>query len=209
MPKYSYGYYDTSANVGLTAGTLIGLIPTTIIIIGMWMFYISCSRDAIPSTTGITLNRGAIITNIVIICIASVLIIIGLLLVLATGSMTTRSYWGRNVYSMAMGLIVFIFIVIVIFLVMAIIYYVKLLKLTRIIRDTINTGRYCGCLPMYPLIINFVLAAFNLFSLFGVVTTGGVGYKIISLIAALALVASFVSTTLSLFSLRTRLEGMR
>ena len=209
MPGNSYGMY-TMSNSSLNIGLFIGLIPTTIIIIGMWLFYISCTKADIPSTTGITLSRGAIITNIVIISIASVVIIIGFMFLLSMdGLRGSSSYLGRSLYTVTMGLVMFIIIVLVVFLVLAIIYYVKLLKLTRIIRDTIITGKYCGRLPMYPLIINFILAAFNLFSLINVVNSVSIAYKIVSLLAALALIASFVSTTLSLFSLRTRLEGMR
>lgn len=213
IPQYTYTLYsDVLGGVGTSIGAFIGMIPTAIVVIGMWMFYLSCARDEVPSTAGITLNRGAIITFIVLMGIITGIFLIAALILLGTGGysqMYGHSHMASGIFSWAMSVIVVVFIFILAFCILGIIYYVKLLKTTKILRNTINTGRYCGKLPMYPLIINFLLAALNLFSLFSAVTGASIFYKIVTLVAALALVASLIATTVSLIMLRTQLESMR
>lgn len=213
IPQYTYTLYsDIMGGVGTRIGTFIGLIPVAIIVIGMWMFYLSCTRDEIPSTSGITLNRGAIITMIVLMSIVTGIFLIAALIIMGTGGLSElygHSYYASGIFTWAMSVIVVVFIFILAFCILGIIYYVKLLKTTKIIRNTINTGFYCGKLPMYPLVINFLLAALNLFSLFSTLGGAGVLYKIISLLAGLAYVASMIATTVCLIMLRTQLESMK
>lgn len=210
--EYGYTLYgNVLGSMGTGAGILLGMIPAAIFIISMWMVYLGCARDELPSA-GITLSRGAIITMIVFMGIATGMFLLVVLIFLKSSGYSQaygRSYMTSSFFSLTMGVIVVILILVFAFLILSIIYYVKLLKTTKIIRNTINTGVYCGKLPMYPLVINFLLAALNLFSLFSTLGSAGVLYKIITLLAGLAYVASMIATTVSLIMLRTQLESMK
>ena len=213
IPQYAYTFYgDVVGSMGISVGTFVGMIPVALFVIGMWMFYLSCSRDEVPSTAGITLSRGAIITMIVLMGILTgIFMFVALVFMSSSGYLQaySHSHMPSGIFSLTMGVVVVIFMLLFVFCILGIIYYVKLLKTTKIIRNTISTGVYCGKLPMYPLVINFLLAALNLFSLFSTWGGASVLYKIITLLAGLGSVTSLIATTVSLIMLRTQLESMK
>ena len=166
------------------AGTLVGILitalPSIFIFIGLLMGFIDCKSREIPKGSGIGLYKAGRIIQIVFLCIAVVLIVIAGIVLggLASGSFDLfAQYLGPEVYHMLRGinmgaLVIGILIAAVVVLVLALIYFAKLLRMATVIRNSLARGRRAGSIPIFPAVLNIILLVFVLLGLVGIIAQG-------------------------------------
>ena len=212
--------YPSGAQVSAFLGSLIGFIPLAVIVAGMWTFFASCaSRRPVPATTGITLTRGGIITFIVLICIVLGLlaVVIGFLIfaftVLGEDIHGFDSFFyeaGINSYYLSYGyaIVIGFFVFIVVLIVLCLIYYIKMLKTTRVIRDVLRTGNVVKNISMYHIVFNFIAIICGVIIM--IVNFRMAPYiegAMPAAIQAALTIISYISVTVALLMLRSRLKA--
>ncbi len=198
-------------------GSLIGSIPMLIMVIGMWLFLAACaSKNPVPSTAGITMVRGAIITYIVILSIVLGLVVIVSAVVIFAGVMAgasaNYSYQGfayQEVLQASMAVALVIVIAVIAILILCLIYYTKMLKTTKVIRNILRTGRITENISMFHIVFNFIVIVFNVISIiFSLVTARYVSSAIPTVIQTLLSMIACISITVTLIMLRSRLREL-
>lgn len=214
------GYFSKEAEIVQAAqliGGLIGLIPLALVVVGMWMFFASCvGNRKIPSTTGITLNRGAIITYIVLtsIIIGFYFIVMGIFvlgLTMSKGAVNSFMYYEvageRTEFLAGVGAVIVLFVAILLILVLTLFYFIKMLKTTRVISNVLKTGRVVKNISMYHIVINIIVVVGNVFIMaVSFITVPYMdGAMPLAIQAALSAI-SYGSVTVALLMLRSRLR---
>ncbi len=211
-----YTAYGTEIVKGAQlVGGCIGLIPVLLIVTGMWMLFASCAgKRQIPSATGITLSRGAIITYIVLVSILTGLaaIVGGIWVYVITMNFGVYYEFGTNQINLAAGTAVLVGIVLIVVavLILCLIYFIKMLKTTRVIRNVLRTGQVTGNISMYHIVFNFIAVLLNVF----LVVTNFVSAPYIAGSVPLAIqaalgVISYISVTVALLLLRSKLNACK
>lgn len=171
-----------SIMTGLTAFSLIALIPTILIVIGLWLIYTNCRKqDNSPlSTTGFSLVRGVVIFQFVCFILAvSICILFMLIATMAAGSymsqapsgfVNARMNWGS--YSsgsandaMAAGIAGFLigFVIgLIVALVLGIVYYVKVIGSLKRAQEIVRTGSTMKNISGFVGVLTIIGAVFSL-----------------------------------------------
>lgn len=214
---YSYiGYTAYGAEIVKGAqlvGSCIGVIPVLLIVTGMWMLFASCAgKRQIPSATGITLNRGAIITYIVVlsILIGLAAIVGGIWVYAITMNFSVYYEFGANQTTLAAGTAVLVAIVLIVvaLLILCLIYFIKMLKTTRVIRNVLRTGQVTENISMYHIVFNFIAVLLNVFLVVtNFVSAPYIAGSVPSAIQAALGVISYISVTVALLLLRSKLKA--
>ncbi|MBO4889095.1 MAG: hypothetical protein J5589_12410 [Firmicutes bacterium] len=191
------------------AGTIVGMIPSILIALGMWLIYSSAKKASIPaSTAGYSILQVMNIISMVLMCIATLMLVIfGIIGLVALNSLSGY-YGGSSSGTMAVAAIcLLIGIVIMIFV---IIYFAKLAAIYSISKDVLRYNRSAKKISMFVIVINFI-ALF--FSAIGTVSTLVSASAMIVLpttyvlMTILSAVASFVASLLqTLTFVRARQE---
>ncbi|MBQ7058498.1 MAG: hypothetical protein IJM83_04255 [Firmicutes bacterium] len=191
------------------AGTIVGMIPSILIALGMWLIYSSAKKASIPaSTAGYSILQVMNIISMVLMCIATLMLVIfGIIGLVALNSLSGY-YGGSSSGTMAVAAIcLLIGIVIMIFV---IIYFAKLAAIYSISKDVLRYNRSAKKISMFVIVINFI-ALF--FSAIGTVSTLVSASAMIVLpttyvlMTVLSAVASFVASLLqTLTFVRARQE---
>lgn len=225
-PSAGYSSFNTLINMDAVYNTqivwsLIVMIPMFFIALGMWLFFFSCAgKRAVPSTVGITLNRGAVITYIVFISIILGLYIICIGIILFGAAMAgegidTYVYINgqRSAYSQAAPGIVLVIIILAVALaviVLSLIYEIKILKTTRVIRNVLRTGEVTGNISMFHIVFNFIVVLLNVFlMIFNFANAPYIASSVPAAIQSALTVISYISVTISLLMLRSRFCALK
>lgn len=184
-----------SIMTGVSVGSLIAMIPTILIVIGLWMIYANCKKqDNSPlSTTGFSLVRGVVIFEFVcFILIVTICILFMLIGIMAAGSYISqlpRGYVDPGMHwvsysddAMAAGIAGFMigFIIgLIIALVLGIIYYIKVIGSLKRAQEIIRTGSTMKNISAFVGVINIIGAVFSLIS-------GVTSFDIVTIISGVA-----------------------
>ena len=137
------------------AGTIIGMIPSILIALGMWLIYASAKKAEIPaSTAGYSILQVINIIYLVLVCIATVLVVIGGIIALV-GLNSLGSYYGSS-GSGTMAVAAVVLLVAIIVMVLVIIYYAKLAGIYGISKDVLRYNRSSKKVSMFVIVINFI-----------------------------------------------------
>lgn len=184
---YQYGIPVDLSDLGGVATSfsvfsLIALIPTILVVIGLWMIFVNCRKqDNSPlSTAGFSLVRGVLIFEFV--CFI-VILALGLLLVIfagiAGGSYLSQASHGfvnasYGTYSLdstsdavaagIAGVLIGLLIGMIIALVLGIVYYVKVIGSLKRAQEIVRTGSTMKNVSAFVGVINIIGAVFSLIS---------------------------------------------
>ena len=111
------------------AGTIIGMIPSILIALGMWLIYASAKKAEIPAST------------------AGIIALVGL--------NSLGSYYGSS-GSGTMAVAAVVLLVAIIVMVLVIIYYAKLAGIYGISKDVLRYNRSSKKVSMFVIVINFI-----------------------------------------------------
>ena len=213
-----YEYWGMESLYGFQfVGTVIGLIPLILTVIGMWLFFSSCvGKREVPSTVGITLNRGAIITVIVLFSIVLALYAIGagiILYALVVAGASADSLFAssgiRTNFTAGVGVVAAILAVVLAILILVLIYYVKMLKTTRVICRVLRTGKVRENISMYHIVFNFLAMLVNVpILMMNLRNAPYLASAVPSVIQSILTLISYIAVTVSLIMLRSRLQAL-
>lgn len=148
--------------IGIFA-SLVGLIPTVLICIGLWLLYATGkSQNGFMRTGGLTVIKVATLISLVLYCAAMVfLILICILVVALVPSMVAESPdVSAADADMITSIVVMIFAIILIMvaaiLAMMVVYYVKILKTLKAVKFTMVTGQPNDKVSMFLIVILFI-----------------------------------------------------
>lgn len=215
---YNYGGGDISYIGGWTTGiSLIGMIPAIIMVTGMWLLLAACaSKKPVPSTGGITLVRGAVITYIVLMSICLGLVVILACIFIFAGAMAGAAidyeysaFGTSGAFRAGMEVMVLAFAIVIALLILLVIYYVKMLKTTKVIRNVLRTGSTRENISMFLIVFNFISIAGTVISIImTLINAPYISGVIPSVIQSLLSLISIISITVSLLMLRGRLSDV-
>ena len=180
-------------NGGNAITTLIGMIPTILIMTGLWMIYgSSVSRNKRVSTAGYTMIQVITIIQLVFVGIALLLGFIGLLLGLASVS----SYrYGTDDVLTTLAIVMAVYIAVSVFIFF---YYIKICTTLSKVKNTLRTGTPDRTVSGFIAVICFIGGAINTISfLFGMmemastfvgITLRGLLYNLPTLFSAVILI---------------------
>ena len=165
IPYEVYDVLDKIAMVGsgpVVVGTIIGLIPTILICVGLWLTYASAASRASDTmkTSGLTMIKVISIIQLVSTCIWFAIIeILLMLIVIAVGA--------ADVYEAGIIIAILIFMVILFAaaFVLEIIYLAKIIKSINTAKKTIATAVPSDKVSSFVAVMNFISAAGFIFSL--------------------------------------------
>lgn len=169
---------------------LIGLAPTILTAIGMILVFVECKTNpGAPAGGGLKVYKAGKIVNLVFIAIVGgILIVVLLIFGLALSSNPAWleglleglsrmgvdvSYYLSTIYSIGVsaGAAVISVIMIVAAIIVGVVVFllilqqVKLMKMAKIIRESLAAGRPAGVIPIYPAVILIIWAVLSAISL--------------------------------------------
>lgn len=185
MVTYTTGVDMSSvATVSTIIGTLIGMIPQILIVIGAWMFYKSW-KDPMNlggNAKGLGLIKGGIITNIVVGCIAVVFVAFAAIagsavmqVILEMLMYGTDSYMTGDVstaYSAMQVLLVVIVVIAILSVALSVLLYIFQLKTVNSIKNTAMTGAPATKISMFVVVMLYIS---GVFAIIGSVSNFGLG----------------------------------
>ncbi len=207
---YDYSVYETisAMNAGSIFGALIASIPTILTALGLWLIYgASKSNKPRVSTGGLTMIN---VFQIIMLVLASLgLAIICVLMVVAALAVREANAWSFYGYSGAEAVLgiagtafLVIFAILILFMVLAIIYYAKLIGSIRVIKKAAN-GIVAGKkISMFVIVINFIIVGLSVIGLISSL----VFFNFITFLGNLLTITFNILITIILIQMRGRLN---
>ena len=161
---------------GLTAssvvGTLAGMIPQILVIIGLWITYASAADRRTPfmKSSGLSLVKGAVMAEMIVAMVILGLCVLAMILLMVLGavgqSVEDISYTADE--EMALGMVTVVAGILLVILggVIAFlaVYYAKIIKSVKAAVNTLNTGVPSSKVSVFVAVMCFIGAAGNVFS---------------------------------------------
>ncbi len=183
----SYGMYNEAA---LASGLLVSLIayaPTILTLIGLWMTFgsgVSRSNRGI-STAGFTLLKVSAVINLVLICIAAGILLIGFI------AGIFAAYAVNEMVPILFGFLIFAGI-----MTLVILYFAGIVRSINAAKRTIETGRPHPYASAYVAVMSFIAAALMIIGLAATAIAAGLGGGMFSAIALVLVIVGIVSVTM-------------
>lgn len=132
----------------LGVGAVVAAIPSILIAVGMWMFYVSCrsTQSGNVSTAGLTLCKVLSIISLVMFCLAVVVALVAIVVVLvAVGSVAGDAYYSEyGSYAAAFAsvqvLLGFFAMILLGVLALYIVYYICIVKIINRVKASAVNG---------------------------------------------------------------------
>ena len=158
-----YGMDYSAFQAGFIVGGIVGLTPTILVAIGLWLVWSNAKNAASDrmGTSGFSLITAGVVITFVCVCL---LILLGLIASVITiiGGAATSGYGGE----FALGGGIFMLIVVGGLATLFIIYYAKILGTIGAAKSTALSGITNPKISMFVPVFNFIVAFFSLFTLF-------------------------------------------
>lgn len=166
--QYDMGYYIGSNpyieafRTGSAFGTVIGMIPSIVIAVGLWLIYAAAinKKNEKMSTTGLDVIRIISIINIIINIICAVFLIFVMFAVIAVSG------------SESVGIIICIMIGILILFGIMIIYNLKIMKSVNSVKYTILRGEILDEVSLFVAVVTFISGGFTAISALSSIVLG-------------------------------------
>jgi len=138
------------------ASSFIGLIPSILICVGLWLVYLAgCSREPFVKTTGLSILRGVTIFFLVILCLVPPFLLLAVSVFAVASGETAEDY--------VVAVVVLIISAIVV--VIPLLYCIFMSKTLRSIRISLVTGQPVAKVSMLVIVINYIMAGFAIIGL--------------------------------------------
>lgn len=192
-----------AANGVSVFSAVIGMIPTILLGVGMWMTYASAAnrRESGMKTAGLTIIKVISIINLVFMCI--VLAIAEIILLIAVVNVS-NSFFGT---SEVVGLLIGAMIGVLIGMTLMILYYVKLVKTINTMKMTITTGTPSDNVSAYVAVIAIiggVLSAFSALPIGGIL---GYGVNVLAMLSGICSAIASITFGAFIFSYKKAIRA--
>lgn len=153
--KYMLGdAYDVIKGVS-TFTAIIGVLPTILIAVGLWMIYASAKQNSIK-TTGFIIIKVIIIIQFVFFCIGLVVVEIAALVMAIS----------LSDYEYMMGILIAVIFGLAIVGALLVVYYLKAIQTVDTIKTSFVTGNPSDKVSVYVAVWSFISAGASLISVF-------------------------------------------
>ncbi len=210
---------------GIFSGTaivlsLILMVPGILICAGMWMFYGSSRGEGVPKTSGLSLAKGGMVANMVVIIIGGALIV-AIMGIVAAGARGADWHGYLHYYfssryiegsEAAMGLLLVLVTLICLAVVgLAAVYLAKAIRTGNVVANICRTGWPDKKLSMFLIVMNFIVVGVNLLSILSGI--GGLNRAVnpdfIPILQNALSTGAILCVTISILNLRSRLISGR
>ena len=197
------------ATVSSAIGTIIGMIPSIILAIGLWMIFAACASKTAGKlgTGGLTTIKVMTMNNLIFVCIGLVISELALLVALIAA---LNSFAGEE-GAIAIGIIM---LVVLLCMVLSIVYYAKVLKSINAAKNTAITGRPYAQTSRFVGVLCYIGAVCSIIGIIpsiGTVLTGymGIGGFFASLMTTICSVATSICFGVLIFKYRSQMTGIQ
>lgn len=195
-PFEFYEIVDAISRIGdipYIIGTIIGLIPTILICVGLWITYSSAKNRMTDTmkTSGLTMIKVITIIQLVWACVVFALVELLLMLIVVAVA-------AANVYEAGLIIagVVFVVLFVAAAFALAIVYFAKIIKSIGVAKKTITTGIPSDKVSSYVAVWAFISAVCLVFSL------------ITSFIASAASMTAFICFGILIFKYKSAMKGL-
>lgn len=164
LREMGMSYWDinealSSASSVSILSTVLGIIPSVITLIGLWLIYASGkSRSKRTSTAGLTTLKVFNIVMLVFLCIAAGLFLI--VMAIAVVALGSEAFVPEE----AIAVLVLVFLVVAAIMAFAIVLYARIISSLSKVANTVRTGEPDRRVSGFVAVILFISAAGSLFS---------------------------------------------
>ncbi len=136
--------------------TILTAIPSFLIVLGMWLVF-SSAKNKIQntmSTAGFSIFKGVVIYELVLLCIVMAIVEIALIVCIIAAD--ELRYYINLDSDAVVGVFIALLLLITAIFVMAIIYYVMVIKSLNTVKKTIVTGQASDKISTYVAVLLFI-----------------------------------------------------
>lgn len=198
---YDYEYYamqealsmiGRSTSMGAVIGALIGMIPSILVAIGMWLVFATArDKSGMPmKTTGLTMIR--VISIIRVVCTILALVGIEALIVLFAFSA------GDDDILLP---VIIIMLVVAVFYLVALFYHVKVVATLATMRDSVQSLTPSEDVSLFVAVCNYIIVAGQVISTFTSLSVGNV----LGALGNLAMGVSYIVFGIFLFDYKNKM----
>ncbi len=168
MPGVDIDGMIQTMQTSFVVGVIIGILPTALIALGMWLTYASAAskQNSGMSTGGLTLVKTILIIQLVFVCIAIGIVVLAFLVAIAAsmGSLYMEPTVGP---AGSVGIVAALVLVIAVaFFILLIVYYAKAIKTVNTISMTARTGKLSDNVSMFVAVMAFIAGGISAFAVF-------------------------------------------
>ena len=218
------------SGMGTSMLMLIGNIPVILMVIGLLMFFVECRSKAEPKGSGIGVYKAAKIIMIVFFAVLFIVFLIALLFggltfsalggafglmfeeIFSQAGLGSSAYGYGTAASVMAGVMITIVIIIAVIIILAIVLEVKLMNSANVVRNTLRTGKRCGTVPVFPVVIEILLAIGTIFSMINAIGSaaqytsyfggGYAGFLMMPMISSIISTVQVILTIVMLIKIR-------
>jgi len=144
----------------------MGLIPTILICVGLWMFVLASRRGDVK-TLGLSLLKGVAIYNIVMVAVVMAIFAVLSVVIIAAMQSFSRYSYGYNEEAIALVAVIIAIVIVIAALVLPLLYYIFALKTVDTVKMTVITGKPSDKVSPFVAVYGCISAGIGLlFSLF-------------------------------------------
>ncbi|GEM_PF-1482386 len=196
LSVYTLSYYLGSLQSTFTVWKIIGLIPSILMLVGMWMTFVSAreSRTGGMKTTGLTIIKVISVLALIGLCALTALLVVAALILLIALSNE------GGVPTTALGAVIVIAMIAVAVLVLYIVYYAKIVSTINTMKVTIATGCASDKISGYVGVIAILSGIRSALSIFS-------SANVLELLATIGSATASIAFGIFLFRYRTTMRG--
>ena len=195
------------------AGTIIGMIPSILIALGMWLLYSSAKKAQAPaSTAGYSILQVMNVISLVLMCILTLIIVIfGIIALVGLNSLS--GYYGSS-SSGTMAVAAIALLVSIVIMIFVIIYFAKLAAIYGISKDVLRYNRSSKKISMFVIVINFIGLFFTAISTVASLVSASAmmflpgSYVLMTILSAVAAFAASLFQTLTFVRARQEFSAL-
>lgn len=196
LSPYMLRYYLSSFQSTFTVWKIIGLIPSILMLVGMWMTFVSARecRTGGMKTTGLTMIKVISVLALIGLCAVTVVLAVAALILLIALSNE------GGVPTTVLGAVIVVAIIAVAILVLYIVYYAKIVSTINAMKTTIATGCASDKISGYVGVIAIISGVGSALSIFN-------SANVLDLLATIGSATASIAFGIFLFRYRTTMRG--
>lgn len=172
LSSFDISYSSDTASVM----AIFAAIPSILVVLGMWITYFSAiGNNSKISTAGLSIIKVIMVISLVLICVGAGLMTIGLAIIaiaLESGELRREIDWddilprgsSADVEAVLAIATIIGFMIVVAVVVLAIIYYAKVIGTINVVKSTVETGRITGEASGFVAVMSIIFGAISISS---------------------------------------------
>ncbi len=179
---------------------IIGIIPSVLIAVGLWLAYTSAAQKGVIKTAGITLIKVILIITLVFLCIIFSFALI--VLIVAAGA--AGEYFGSE-GGAAVAVVLVVFLVVA---VLTILFYAKAIQTSNAVSRTLRFGAPSNKASSFLAVAAIVIGVFDFIGAFLPMAIFNGSFDALSFISSLISAVSFITFGVFVFMYRGAMNAL-